>query len=225
MLIEMDDVSVTLQDRVVLRDITLRISERRVGVIGANGSGKSTLARLLNGLVLPATGTVRMDGLDTHTAAREVRRRVGFVFQNPDNQIVFPVVSEDLGFGLRNIGVPRKDIPGRVQTMLEQLDIGHLAQRPSHGLSGGEKQMVALASVLIMQPELIAFDEPTTLLDLGNRNRFRRAIDALEQTAVVVTHDLELLEDFERVLVINDGRLVMDAPPREAVEWYRSQFA
>lgn len=225
MLIEFEDVSVALQERVVLQDVSLRLSERRIGVIGANGSGKSTFIRLLNGLVLPASGKVRVAGLDTATATREVRRRVGFVFQNPDNQIVFPVVSEDLAFGLRNIGVRKADIPARVHDMLSVLQLAHLADRPSHGLSGGEKQMVALASVLVMEPELMAFDEPTTLLDLGNRNRLRAAIAALPQSVVMVTHDLELLEDFDRVLVMDQGRVALDARPDVAIPWYRGRYA
>ncbi len=225
MLIEFDAVSVALQERVVLQDVNLRLCEQRIGIIGANGSGKSTLARLLNGLVLPVAGAVRVNGLDTASATREVRRQVGFVFQNPDNQIVFPVVSEDLAFGLKNIGVPKKDIPARVQAMLERLGIPHLAERPSHGLSGGEKQMVALAAVLVMTPRVVVFDEPTTLLDLGNRNRFCDAIRALPQAAVVVTHDLELLHEFDRVLVMAEGRVAMDTRPAEAITWYRSQFS
>src|SRR5690606_18082176 len=156
-----------------------------IGVVGANGSGKSTLVRLLNGLALPASGSVRVDGLDTASRTREVRRKVGFVFQNPDNQIIYPVVAEDLAFGLRNLGVPRAEIEARVQAGLDRLGIGHLADRPSHGLSGGEKQMVALAAVLVMEPSVIVFDEPTTLLDLRNRNRLRDIISALPQSAIV----------------------------------------
>jgi len=225
MLIEFDDASAVLHDRVVLQDVSLRLSERRIGIIGTNGSGKSTLARMLNGLVLPATGSVRIDQLDTRRDTRAVRRKVGFVFQNPDNQIVFPMVSEDIGFGLKNLGVAKSEISARTHDILQQLGIAHLADRASHGLSGGEKQMVALAAVLVMNPELIVFDEPTTLLELRNRNRLRDAIQALPQSAVVVTHDLEMLEDFDRVLVMADGGVACDATPAEAIDWYRRGFS
>src|SRR5690606_726636 len=113
-------------------------------------------------------------------------------------------------------GVAKADIPTCVNDMLAQLGIGHLADRPSYGLSGGEKQMVALAAVLVMKPAMVVFDEPTTLLDLRNRNRLRHAIAALDQSAIVITHDLALLEDFERVLVMADGRIACDARPHEA---------
>ncbi len=225
MLIEFNDVSVALHDRLVLQGVSLRLSEQRIGVIGANGSGKSTLARLLNGLVLPVAGTVQVAGLDTVRDTQAVRRKVGFMFQNPDNQIVFPVVSEDIAFGLRNLRVPKAQIPARVDEMLESLGIAHLRERPSHALSGGEKQMVALAAVLVMAPELVVFDEPTTLLDLGNRNRFRDTLRVLPQAAVVITHDLELLEDFDRVLVVADGGVAHDSTPAGAIAWYTKRFS
>jgi biotin transport system ATP-binding protein len=218
--IALDGVSVRFGPRTVLDAVSVELTERRIGVIGANGSGKSTFARLLNGLVLPSAGTVLVGADDTATDARRIRRRVGFVFQNPDNQIVLPLVDEDLAFGLRNTGVPRKEIPGRVREQLADLGIAALADRPSHALSGGEKQLVALAAVLVMRPETVVFDEPTTLLDLRNRNRLRAVIAAMPQQAVVLTHDLDLLTGFDRVLVLDEGRIAYDGPPRTAVPWY-----
>ncbi|WP_411139613.1 energy-coupling factor ABC transporter ATP-binding protein [Streptomyces sp. x-80] len=220
MRIALDGVSVRFGPRTVLDAVSVELTERRIGVIGANGSGKSTFARLLNGLVLPSAGTVLVGADDTATDARRIRRRVGFVFQNPDNQIVLPLVEEDLAFGLRNTGVPRKEIPGRVREQLADLGIAALADRPSHALSGGEKQLVALAAVLVMRPETVVFDEPTTLLDLRNRNRLRAVIAAMPQQAVVLTHDLDLLTGFDRVLVLDEGRIAYDGPPRTAVPWY-----
>ncbi|NUT48371.1 MAG: ABC transporter ATP-binding protein [Saccharothrix sp.] len=219
--LELDGVRVSYDGRPVLVDVTVRLAERRIGVIGENGSGKSTFARLLNGLVLPDEGRVRVDGLDTADHARKVRSKVGFVFQNPDNQIVFPIVAEDLAFGLKNLGLPKGSIPGRVADALAEFGIGHLAERQSHLLSGGEKQLVALAAVMVMRPDVVVFDEPTTLLDLRNRNRIREAVDRMAQSAVVVTHDLELLDGFDRVLVIHQGRVACDADPATAVSWYR----
>ncbi|WP_019926946.1 energy-coupling factor ABC transporter ATP-binding protein [Nocardia sp. BMG111209] len=220
-MIELADVTVGYDGHRVLSGVDLRLTERRIGVIGQNGSGKSTLARLLNGLVLPDTGTVRVDGLDTRGAGRKVRAKVGFVFQNPDNQIVFPIVAEDMAFGLKNLGLPRKEIPDRVRAALAEYGIAGLAERQSHSLSGGEKQLVALASVLVMQPELVVFDEPTTMLDLRNRNRLRTAIDAMPQAAIVVTHDLDLLAGYDRVLVVHEGTIARDGSPADAIGWYR----
>ncbi|MFF8308691.1 energy-coupling factor ABC transporter ATP-binding protein [Streptomyces lydicus] len=220
MRITLDGVTVRFGTRTVLDALDVELTEQRIGVIGANGSGKSTFARLLNGLVLPGEGRVLVGGHDTAKDVRRIRRQVGFVFQNPDNQIVLPLVEEDMAFGLRNTGVPRREIPGRVREQLAHLGIAALADRPSHALSGGEKQLVALAAVLVMRPETVVFDEPTTLLDLRNRNLIRDTVAALPQQAVVLTHDLDLLTGFDRVLVLDRGRVVHDGPPRTAVPWY-----
>ncbi|WP_017625332.1 energy-coupling factor ABC transporter ATP-binding protein [Nocardiopsis chromatogenes] len=219
--IELQGAAVGYDGRTVLSGLDLRLAERRIGVIGQNGSGKSTLARLLNGLVVPDQGRVLVDGRDTRTEGRKVRSEVGFVFQNPDNQIVFPIVAEDMAFGLKNLGLPKKEIPGRVAEALESFGIAHLAERHSHLLSGGEKQLVALASVMVMRPRTVVFDEPTTLLDLKNRNRIREAVDAMAPAAVVVTHDLELVSGYDRVLVVHEGGIAFDGAPGEAVAWYR----
>ncbi|GJD50336.1 Biotin transport ATP-binding protein BioM [Methylobacterium crusticola] len=220
MAIVFDRVRASRHGRPVLHETALTLRERRIGVVGPNGSGKSSLARLINGLLLPDAGSVRVDGLDTRADARAVRRRVGFVFQNPADQIVFPVVSEDIGFGLRNLGLARGEIAARSAAVLERFGLAHLAERPSHALSGGEKQMVALAAVLVTEPAIVVFDEPTTLLDLRHRNRVRAAIAGLAQTAIVVSHDLALLEGFERVLVMDAGRVVADDAAEPALRWY-----
>jgi biotin transport system ATP-binding protein len=209
-------------DRVVLEDVDLRLTEPRVGVVGANGSGKSTFARLLNGLVVPTDGQVLVDGLDTRTQVRAVRRRVGFVFQDPDAQIVHPTVAEDVGYGLENQGVPPDERAARVAEVLERYGLAGHADHPAHLLSGGQKQLLAIAGVLVMRPERIVFDEPTTLLDLVNARRVADLIAGLEQQVVVVTHQLDLLDGFDRVLVVDDGRVVEDAPPGPAVAAYRA---
>ncbi|WP_298959988.1 ABC transporter ATP-binding protein [uncultured Methylobacterium sp.] len=220
MAILLEAVSASRAGRPVLHGLSAEIPQRRVGIVGPNGSGKSSLARLLNGLLLPDSGRVRVCGLDTRTQTREVRRRVGFVFQNPDDQIVFPVVAEDLAFGPRNLGLPKAEAARRAAAVLDRFGLAHLAERPSHGLSGGEKQLVALCAVLVMEPDLVVFDEPTTLLDLRQRNRVRAAIAGLAQAAVVVTHDLDLIADFDRVLVVDEGRIVADDAPAPALRWY-----
>jgi biotin transport system ATP-binding protein len=218
--IQLTDVAHFYGDRPVLADVSVTLTERRVGVIGANGSGKSTFARLLNGLVLPSEGTVTVDGLDTRTQGREVRRRVGFVFQDPDAQIVHPTVEEDLGFGPHNQGVPAGEAARRVEDVLVRYGLAGHRDHPAHLLSGGQKQLLAIAGVLVMQPERIVFDEPTTLLDLANTRRVSQVIDGLEQDVVVVTHHLDLLDEFDRVLVFEDGRVVADGSPGETVPWY-----
>jgi biotin transport system ATP-binding protein len=223
--IELRGVGHVYGDRVVLADLDLQLTERRVGIVGANGSGKSTFARLLNGLVVPTTGSVLVDGLDTRTAVREVRRRVGFVFQDPDAQIVHPTVAEDAAYGLENQGVPPAERAARVAEVLERYGLAGHADHPAHLLSGGQKQLLAIAGVLVMRPARIVFDEPTTLLDLVNTRRVARVIDELEQQVVVVTHDLDLLDGFDRVLVIDDGRVVEDGTPEDSVTAYRKLMA
>jgi biotin transport system ATP-binding protein len=205
--------------------VSLTLTERRVGVIGGNGSGKSTFARLLNGLVVPSEGTVLVDGLDTRTRGREVRRRVGFVFQDPDAQIVHPTVEEDVAFGPHNQGLPAEVIAQRVDEMLDRYGLAGHRDHPAHLLSGGQKQLLAIAGVLVMRPQRIVFDEPTTLLDLANTRRVSRVIDALEQDVVVVTHHLDLLAGFDRVLVFEGGRVVADGRPAETVPWYAARMS
>lgn len=204
----------------MLSDVSVRLRERRIGVVGPNGSGKSTFARLLNGLQLPTTGRVLVDGQDTRRRGAEVRRSVGFVFQNPDNQIVMPTVAEDLAFGLQPLGLPPPAVARRIRDVLEQYDLGHLHDAPTHHLSGGEKQLVALAGVLLMQPAHLVLDEPMTLLDLRNSRRVAQVIAALPQTVVLVTHDLEALRGFERVLVLDGGRVIADDEPKAAIDVY-----
>ena len=212
-------------DRTVLDGLDLRLTEHRVGVVGANGSGKSTFARLLNGLVVPTSGAVLVDGLDTRTAVREVRRRVGFVFQDPDAQIVHPTVAEDVAYGLENQGVPAAERAERVAEMLDRYGLAGHADHPAHLLSGGQKQLLAIAGVLVMRPARIVFDEPTTLLDLVNARRVARVIAELPQSVVVVTHHLDLLDGFDRVIVMDAGTVVGDGPAEQSVRAYRKLMA
>jgi biotin transport system ATP-binding protein len=212
-------------ERTVLDGLDLRLTEHRIGIVGANGSGKSTFARLLNGLVVPSAGRVLVDGLDTRTALREVRRRVGFVFQDPDAQIVHPTVAEDVAFGLENQGVPAAERAERVADILERYGLAGHADHPAHLLSGGQKQLLAIAGVLVMRPARIVFDEPTTLLDLVNARRIARVIAELPQSVVVVTHDLDLVDGFDRVLVMDAGRVVEDGAPEDSVSAYRKLMA
>ncbi len=218
--IELRGVGHAYGERTVLAGITLTLQERRVGVVGANGSGKSTFARLLNGLVLPSTGEVLVDGLSTAGQLRAVRRRVGFVFQDPDAQIVHPTVAEDVAYGLQNQGVPAAERIARVAETLARFGLDSHADHPAHLLSGGQKQLLAIAGVLVMRPARVVFDEPTTLLDLVNTRRVAALIGGLAEQVLVVTHDLQLLEDFDRVLVVDGGRVVADDAPAPALAAY-----
>ena len=207
--------------RTVLRDLTLTLTERRIGVIGHNGSGKSTFLRLLNALVLPTSGRVRVDGLDTARDAKELRRRIGFLFTDPDAQIIMPTVAEDVAFGLRRSGLSRSEVDRRVRDLLVRFRLDGHADHPAHLLSGGQKQLLALASVLITEPLALVMDEPTTLLDLRNAAMIGRVVANLDETVLLATHHLELLEGFERVLVFHEGRVVADDAPEVAIAAYR----
>jgi len=211
--------------RLVLRDVSVTLSEQRVGVIGANGSGKSTFVRLLNGLVLPAEGTVSVHGLDTRKQGREVRRRVGFCFTDPDAQIVMPTVAEDVAFGLRRRGLGKAEVAARVRATLETYGLADHADHPAHLLSGGQKQLLALSSVLVTEPDVLVLDEPSTLLDLRNTAIVQQVVRDLPHQVVLVTHHLDLLTDFDRVLVFDESRLVYDGQPDAAVKHYRELMA
>lgn len=224
-MIEFRSVTHSYGDRPVLRDLSFRLTERRVAILGGNGSGKSTLARLLNGLLVPGEGSVTVDGLDTRSQGRAVRQRVGFVFQNPDVQIVLPTVEEDVGFGLKARKLPKEEIAHRVTAALERHGLARYRHQPAHQLSGGEKQLLAIAGVLVLEPAHVVFDEPTTLLDLRNRRRVIETIRALPQTAIVVTHDLDMVMDFDRALVLEDGRIVADDVPAVAVPAYVARLS
>ncbi|TDD15284.1 energy-coupling factor ABC transporter ATP-binding protein [Nonomuraea diastatica] len=224
-MIEFADVHVRLGGRDVLRGVTARLPERRVGVVGANGSGKSTLARLINGLALPTSGSVTVLGLDTRRQAAKVRRGVGFLFTDPDAQIVMPTVAEDVAFSLRRKGLEREEVARRVHEALAAYGLGGHADHPAHHLSGGQKQLLALCSVMVLQPDILVMDEPTTLLDLRHSRQVAEVLRELPQQVVAVTHDLPLLADFDRVLVLDQGRIVADGGPEESIGHYRKMMA
>ncbi|WP_208440688.1 energy-coupling factor ABC transporter ATP-binding protein [Bartonella raoultii] len=219
-IIKFDKVTQVFGELCVLKNITIQLTERRIAIIGANGSGKSTFVRLINGLQLPSHGFVSVDGLDTKYDAKAVRRKVGFVFQNPDNQIVLPLVEEDLSFGLKNLKLSKNEIKERVDEILQRYDLQDFRNHAVHLLSGGQKQLVAISSVVAMKPDYIIFDEPTTLLDLRNKHRVTQVIEELPQTVIVVSHDLEFLKKFDRVLVFDKGEIAIDDIPFVAIKEY-----
>jgi biotin transport system ATP-binding protein len=223
--IEFERVGHRYGERVVLSGVDLRLPERRVAFVGANGSGKSTLARMINGLVQPTTGRVLVDGLDPSHKGRRVRQRVGFIFTNPDSQIVMPTAGEDVAFSLRRSGLSKKERADRAAEILAEYGLGGYADHPAHQLSGGQKQLLALCAMLVLEPDVLVCDEPTTLLDLRNKQRFVELLAGLKQQVVLVTHDLDLLDDFDRVIVLDAGRVVADDEPAPAMRHYRKLVA
>lgn len=225
MTVQFDRATVATDDRTILHPTSCTLAEHRISIIGANGSGKSTFIRLINGLTDLTGGQVHVDGLDVAKKGRKVRQRVGFLFSDPDNQIIMPTVAEDVAFSLRGTGLSRAATAQAVEDALAAVGLAGRGDQSPHLLSGGEKQMLALASVTALDPSLIVADEPTGLLDLVNRNRLRRRFDALPQQLIVVTHDLELAADADRTLCISDGRIVDDGAPDDVIAAYVERMA
>ncbi len=206
----------------VLQETTLDLVEQRIALIGPNGSGKSTLARLVNGLVEATSGQVVVDGLDVARKGREVRRRVGFVFTDPSAQLVMPTVVEDVALSLRHQVRGREQRTDTARTVLSSYGLDHLADRSVHTLSGGQRQLLALAGVLATDPAILVADEPTTLLDLRNARMIGDLLLGLPQQLVLATHDLDLARRCDRALLVEGGAVVADGPPAEIVATYRA---
>ena len=216
--ISSDDGAVT----VALDGITLDIEQGTfVAILGHNGSGKSTFAKHLNAILLPMGGRVCVSGMDTidESLLLEIRRRVGMVFQNPDNQIVATVVEEDVAFAPENLGYPSEEIRRRVDESLKIVGMYDYREHAPHLLSGGQKQRVAIAGVLAMSPQCVVFDEPTAMLDPQGRESVVKVIRDLRDkhgvTVVLITHHMDEAIDADRLVVMSDGKIVMDGPPRE----------
>ena len=194
--------------------LDLRLGEY-VGVVGPNGGGKSALVRLLNGLLRPDSGRALVSGHDPATEPFEVRKHLGVLFQNPENGLVAPFVEDDVAFGLENLGVPRREMRDRVARAVRAVGLQGYERREPHTLSGGEKQRVALAGLLAVEPEILVLDEPTSMLDAAGRREVLEYLQALrsEKTILHVTHHLEELLDADRILVLNGGELVADETP------------
>lgn len=211
--------------KILLHDISLDLSENRIGVIGANGSGKSTLLRLLNGLVEPSEGTVTVHGYDTVGHVRRVRSNVGFVFTDPLSQLVMPTGREDVELSLRRSIKNAKERAARAESILDRFGLLHLADQSIYELSGGERQLLALTAVLAVDPGVLVLDEPSTLLDLRNRELLRRTVSGLDQQVIMSTHDLDLALDMDRVLVVESGRIAFDGGAADGVARYRALCA
>lgn len=194
-----------------------------VALVGHNGCGKSTLAKLLNGLLVPQAGSVTVMGLDTADKknAFEIRKNVGMVFQNPDNQMVASIVEEDVAFGPENLGVPQPEIVERVYSALEQVGMSDYAKRSPHKLSGGQKQRIAIAGALAIRPKVIVFDESTAMLDPQGRKEVLEVAKQLKEkgmTVILITHFMEEVADCDRVVVMSAGHVVKTGAPMEIFE-------
>ena len=209
-----------------LADVDIEIHRGEyLAVLGHNGSGKSTFAKLLNMILVPTVGKIYVDGVDvtredfSEDDVFEIRRKVGMVFQNPDNQLVATVVEEDVAFGPENLGLPREEIRRRVNSSLAMVGMTDYMRHAPHKLSGGQKQRVAIAGIIAMQPEVIIFDESTAMLDPLGRREVIAIMERLNReqgiTVINITHYMEEAASADRVVVVNDGRIAMDGTPRE----------
>ena len=209
-----------------LKSVNLSVKEGEyISVLGHNGSGKSTLAKLLNLILIPTSGKIFIDGEDvsdedlSDDQVFEVRKKIGMVFQNPDNQIVATVVEEDVAFGVENLGLPREEIRRRVVNALNVVGMQEYARHAPHKLSGGQKQRVAIAGIIAMRPRVIIFDESTAMLDPIGRKAVIEIMEKLNReeniTVINITHYMEEAARADRVIVINDGEMILDGAPRE----------
>jgi biotin transport system ATP-binding protein len=230
--LDLEDVTVRLGDKDVLRGATCSLAARTIAVIGENGSGKSTLARLAGGLVTATSGTVRVLGLDPTREAAQLRGRVSVVFSNPDAQIIMPTVAEDVAFSLRPEKLPRPEQAQRVQAALERFGLADLAEHSAHDLSGGQKQLLALCGAFVRRPELVIADEPTAYLDARNAHRIADHLfaehpsenDPAASTGhrlLLVTHDLELAARCEAAVLVAGGTITATGTPSEIITAYR----
>jgi biotin transport system ATP-binding protein len=226
MLIEFDRVSVEFEGTTALAEVTVKLDQKRIGVIGLNGSGKSTFARLLNGLVKPTSGSLSVGGVNPAENVKAARAQTGFIFSNPDVQIIMPTVLEDVAFSLRGSGLKKAEIEAKSRAILKRFEIEHLADQAAHSLSSGQKQLLAICAILVTEPELIVADEPTALLDLVNSRRIARALlSDLPQQIVLVTHDLELAAGCDVILRFAGAKLVQIGEPSAIISSYLAENA
>ena len=206
----------------VIKDMSVSFEKGSFTVIlGHNGSGKSTLAKLLNGLYTPASGDVFVDGINTRDEKNEIeiKRRVGMVFQNPDNQLVASIVEDDVAFGPENLGLTPEETEKRVDDALKAVDMFEFKKKTPHHLSGGQKQRIAIAGVIAMMPECIVLDEPTAMLDPKGRKEIIESVERLNRekgiTVILITHFMEEAQNADRVIVMDDGRIIADSTPKD----------
>lgn len=216
--------AVTLDGKPILSDLTLTLSEPRIGIIGRNGSGKTTLLRLIAGLIQPTAGTVTIDG-HSPTDRRAILPRLGILFQNPDHQILFPTVAEELAFGLRQLGQSQAQADVAVTQMLTAEARLHWANAPTHTLSQGQRHYLCLLSVLLMRPATILLDEPFAGLDLPTQIRLARRLAALPQRLITISHDPAAVAAANRVIWLEAGQIRADGPPGPVLGAFTAEMA
>jgi biotin transport system ATP-binding protein len=224
-MIRIETVSLAREGTPVFAGLDLRLSERRIGIVGRNGAGKSSLIRLMAGLVAPDSGRVTVNGAAVATDRRAALATVGVLFQNPDHQIIFPTVEEEIAFGLEQQGQTRPEARRLAREVLARHGRETWAGRLCHQLSQGQRQLLCLMAVLAMQPDWILFDEPFNSLDLPTALRIEAQIAGLAQNVVLITHDPARLAGFERILWLEEGRLAGDGPPAEVLPRYQAAMA
>ncbi len=222
--VEFEKVRLVRDGRVILDDITLSLTEPRVGIIGRNGSGKTSLLRVMAGLQSPDAGSVQVNGIDVARDRAAAIRTLGVVFQNPDHQIIFPTVEEELSFGLIQLGTDRKTARARARALLSQHGLADWATRSTQALSQGQRQYLCLLSVIAMEPAVILLDEPFTALDLLTRTQLYRSLFALAPRLVMITHDTRILEGFDRVIWLDEGRIREDGPAAAVIESFTAEM-
>ncbi len=223
--IALSGVGYAVQGKQVLRDVSLSLTARRVGIVGRNGSGKTTLLRVMAGLAAPTSGTVRVAGLDPAHARKAMLSAIGILFQNPDHQIIFPTVEEELAFGLRQMGHTVDAARAEVQAMLLAEGRTHWASAPVATLSQGQKQWLCLMAVLLMRPETLLLDEPFAALDLPTQARLARRLADLPQRVVVISHDPAAVAGCDHVIWIEDGAVAMEGAADRVLPAFRAEMA
>lgn len=221
---ELSEVSLEIEGRFVIDGISATLREGRIGVVGRNGSGKSTLARLVCGLIKPTAGTVTVDGVDVARDRKAAIRTVGLVFQNPDRQIIFPTVGEEVAFGLTQQGLSKDEASARARGVLARFGKEEWAERPVHELSQGQRHLVCILSVVAMEPAMMVLDEPFTGPDLPTVKQLHRFLESLDVSQMLITHDTVALEGFERIIWLEQGRIHRDGPPGEVLGEYREEM-
>ena len=212
-MIQIQSLSCHYGDKAVLDTVTLELSEARVGIVGRNGSGKSTLAKAISGLIRPEQGRILINGVDVLKDRKAALSAVGILFQNPDHQIIFPTVEEEISFGLRQLGRSKSDAAEETSNLLANFGKSDWAKRPVSTLSQGQRHLVCLMSVLAMAPAVIILDEPFSGLDIPTTRALQKRLNQLYQTLIHITHDPSVIADYDRVIWIEAGKVIADGAP------------
>jgi len=214
MTITLDAINYSIDGTDVLQNLSLDLPQARIGIVGRNGSGKSTLARLMMGLIKPTSGKLQVDGVDVYKDRKKALMTIGMIFQNPDHQIIFPTCLEEIAFGLNQQGMPKADAEGKAKDILKTEGLSDWADKLAHTLSQGQRHYLCLLSILAMKPKVIVLDEPYAGLDIATSIRLQNRLAQLDQRLILITHDPSMIETFDRVLWIDQGRVHQDGAPQ-----------